>query len=236
MIHRLFAPSRSRATAGAVLRSLTVMALAASISGCTLFRAKKDRTTIITPSMRTATIREIGEQASDYTEAQQIALCDQLAKQIQIEPDPIVRKTIQEAIAECKAPLAQAVLVAGLNDEDNQVRLTCCRLLGRRGDPTTIAALSNVVARDGDADVRMAATDALGNIPGAGSVQGIAAALRDRDPAMQYAGVEAMKRSSGQDFGNDVQAWRQYADSVTPANLPAANIAQQPQPDAQPVR
>jgi hypothetical protein len=236
MIHRLVAPSRSRATAVAVLRTCAVIALTANLSGCTLFRAKKDRTTIITPSMRTATIREIGEQVSDYTEAQQLALSDQLAKQIQIEPDPIVRQTIQQTIAECKTPLAQVVLLAGLNDEDNQVRLTCCRLLGERGDPASIAALSNVVARDADADVRMAATDALGNIPGAGSVQGIAAALRDRDPAMQYAGVEAMKRASGQDFGNDVQAWRQYADSVAPGNLPAANIAQQPQADAQPVR
>jgi HEAT repeat protein len=228
MLHPLV--QRRPSVFAAVARSCAIAAAAGCLSGCTLFRATKDRTTIITPSMRAATIREIGEQASDYTEAQQIALSEQLAQQIRIEPDPIVRQTIQTAIAECETPLAQAVLLAGLNDENRDVRMTCCRLLGKRADPSSIAALSRVVAADTDADVRIAATTALGGIHGPGSVQGIAAALRDRDPAMQYAGVEAMKNASGQDLGNDVAAWRQYADSVAPGGAqPAASIAQQPQ-------
>jgi HEAT repeat protein len=229
MIHRCFSASHRRAWAAPALRTGAVLALTAALSGCALMRAKKDRTTIITPSMRAATIRQLGEQAGDYTEAQQIALSEQLAQQIRIEPDPIVRQTIQVAISECKTPLAQAVLLAGLNDDDREVRITCCRLLGHRADPAAVAALSRIVATDPEADVRVAATDALGGIRGTGSVQGIAAALRDRDPAMQYAGVEAMKRASGQDLGNDVAAWRQYADSLAPADLPAASIAQQPQ-------
>ena len=227
MLH--LAVHRRPSALAASAQCCAIVAVAASLSGCALLRAKKDRTTIITPSMRAATIREIGEQADGYTEAQQIALCDQLAKQIQIEPDPIVRQTIQVAIAECKTPLAQSVLLAGLNDDDREVRITCCRLLGHRADPSSVAALSRVVAADSDSDVRIAATDALGGIPGAGSIQGIAVAIRDRDPAMQYAGVEAMKKASGQDLGNDVAAWRQYADSAAGGAQPAANIAQQPQ-------
>jgi hypothetical protein len=62
------------------------------------------------------------------------------------------------------------------------------------------------------------------------SVAGLAAALKDRDPAMQYAGVEAMKQVADEDLGNDVQAWRQYADDVI-GSSPAASVAAQPSDD-----
>jgi hypothetical protein len=221
---------RRRSFLAALARPCALVALVASLSGCTLFRAKKDNTTIITPSMRAATIRDVGRQVSGYTEAQQAALCDQLAQQIKIEPDPIVRQTIQNTIAECQTPLAGAVVLAGLEDQDADVRRTCCRLVARRGaDAQAVAALSRVVAMDADQDVRMAACDALGGIKGDGAVQALAAALNDRDPAMQLAGMEAMKEVSGQDLGNDVQAWRQYAASLPGGGQqPAANLAEQP--------
>jgi HEAT repeat protein len=207
-----------------------VAALLATLSGCTLFRARPDNTTVITPSMRAATIRDIGGQVSGYTEAQQVALCEQLAQQIRIEPDPIVRQTIQNTIAECKTPMAKAVVLAGLNDDNADVRRTCCRLLGRSADPESIPALSRVVAMDADQDVRLSAVKSLGGIKGAGAIQGLAAALNDRDPALQYAGVEAMKNASGQNLGNDVEAWRQYAASQGAGRdqQPAANLAAQP--------
>jgi hypothetical protein len=227
MPHRT--PHQRPSVLAAVARAVAALSLAASLGGCTLFRAGPDNTTVITPSMRAATIRDIGNQVSGYTEAQQNALCEQLAAQIKIEPDPIVRQTIQKTIAECKTPLSQAVVVAGLNDDDAQVRRTCCHLLGTRNDPASIPALSRVVAMDSDQDVRMAAVNALGGLKGAGAIAGLAAAINDRDPAMQYAGMQAMKNASGQDLGNDVQAWRQFAATQSGgAGQPAANLASQP--------
>jgi hypothetical protein len=45
------------------------------------------------------------------------------------------------------------------------------------------------------------------------AINALATALKDRDPAMQFAGVEAMKSVTGETkLGNDVEAWRQYAD------------------------
>jgi len=181
--------------------------------------------------MRVASIREMAPQARDAAGQQQQAICEQLAQQIRTEPDPIVRLTIQETIAECNTPLAHSVLTAGLNDEDRDVRIMCCRMLGRRADPASVAPLSRVVGSDADGDVRMAAVDALGRIKSPASIQGIAAALRDRDPALQFAGVEAMRSASGAELGNDVQAWRQYAAEAAGgpgAPQPAANIASQP--------
>lgn len=213
-----------------VAQACSLAALALALTGCSLWPwATKDRTSIITPAMRVASIREMAPLARDANQADQQAMCEQLAQQIRTEPDPIVRLTIQETIAECNSPLAQSVLLAGLSDEDRDVRIMCCRMLGRRADPATVAPLSRIVGADADADVRMAAVDALGRIKSPASVQGIAAALRDRDPALQFAGVEAMKNASGADLGNDVQAWRQYAaDAAGPGAPPAASIARQP--------
>jgi HEAT repeat protein len=208
----------------AQLAALSV--LTASVTGCQLWPwGGKERTSVITPGMRMASIREFGPRGRDADDAEQARICEQLAQQIRTEPDPIVRKTIQETIGEFETPLANAVILAGLNDDDRDVRVTCCRLLGERADPAAIEPLSKLVATDSDLDVRLAAVDALGLMKSTATVPGLAAALKDRDPAMQFAGVEAMKSATGKkDLGNDVEAWRQYAATI----MPAAAIAAQP--------
>ena len=199
-------------------------------TGCQLWpwHIAKDRTTIITPGMRAASIREMGLQAKEQDSAAQVKACEQLAMQIRTEPDPIVRKSIQEAVAEFDTPMAGAMLLAGLNDDDRDVKVTCARLLGKRKEPKAIEPLAKLVATSDNLDVRLAAVDALGAMGTKGSIAGLSAALKDRDPAMQYAGVEAMKKvAPDQELGNDVQAWRSYADSVV-GPAPAASIAAQP--------
>jgi hypothetical protein len=197
-------------------------------AGCQFLPVNRDKTTVITPAMRMASIREFGPRGRDADAAEQTRICEQLAQQIRTEPDPIVRKTIQETIAEFNTPLANAVLLAGLNDEDRDVRLTCCQHLGKRRDQNAIGSLAKLVSTDSELDVRLAAVDALGAMNAPAAIQGLAAALKDRDPAMQYAGVEGMKKVSGKDLGNDVEAWRQYADSALGGIQPSTAVASQP--------
>jgi hypothetical protein len=211
------------------VRIVVLAALMASVTGCQLWPfGRKERTSVITPAMRMASIREFGPRGREADAAEQNRLCEQLAQQIRTEPDPIVRKAIQETIGEFKTPLANAVILAGLNDDDRDVRVTCCRLLGERADPSTIEPLSRLVATDSDLDVRLAAVDALGLMKSPATVPGLAAALKDRDPAMQLAGVEAMKNVTGEELGNDVQAWRDYAARSMGASQPNTAIATQP--------
>lgn len=193
----------------------------------------KDRTDLVTPAMRSAAVRELGARAAEEGPEGQQEACAQLAQQIQSEPDPIVRSAIQQAAAELQTPLASQMLIAGLSDESTTVRTTCCRELGRRGDAAAIDKLAAAVRTDDDFDVRVAAVDALGQIKTDASVVALAAALKDRDPAMQYAGVQAMRGASGQELGNDVQAWRQYADSLQ-APAGGANVQVAAQPDETP--
>lgn len=188
----------------------------------------KDRTTFITPPMRVAAIREIGVRNRRLEVAKQQEACQQLAAQIRTEPDPIVRRAIQETVAEFKTPLADAILMAGLSDSDREVRIVCCRLIGERQTDAAVEKLCQMVSTDDDIDVRTSAVEALGHYKSDAAMRGLAAALKDRDPAMQYAGVLAMKSSTGEDLGNDVSAWRQYAESHSGDASPAASIARQP--------
>lgn len=213
---------------GLCMPTLLISLLLAPLAGCQLWPwGAKERTTIITPSMRAASIREMGARGRHSESDQQTLICEQLAQQIRIEPDPIVRLAIQQTVGEFKTPLAKAMLLAGLKDEDRDVKVACCRMLGERKETEAIDSLARLVGHDAELDVRLAAVDALGAMKTKESIAGLAAALKDRDPAMQYAGVEAMKKVSDQKLGNDVQAWRQYADGVV-GSLPAASIAEQP--------
>ena len=189
----------------------------ASLIGCaSLPWMEKERTSIVTPRMRMSAIEELGIRGREAEATEQQQISQQLATQIQTEPDPLVRRAIQEAIGQLETPLAQDVLIAGLQDSDLDVRLACCHALGNRSDPRVISALGTALESDQELDVRLAAIDALGQIKSTQSVAALAKAVNDRDPALQYAGVQALKSVSGKDLGNDVVAWREYAASEQP--------------------
>jgi hypothetical protein len=232
--HESTLPNRGSRCPAPLARACAALIGIATLAGCQLWPfGDNERTSIITPAMRVASIREIGARAEDASSTDQLSMCEELAQQIRTEPDPLVRRAIQESIANFDAPLASAVLVAGLNDDDRDVRTVCCRLLGHRQDPTAVAPLSRIVAAEPDMEVRMAAIDALGKYDSTDAVIGLAAAVKDRDPALQYAGVKAMKTASGQDLGNDVEAWRQYAATLTPTSPTGPNTSIAQTPDAQ---
>jgi len=199
------------------LEAVTLGAVAiVTFAGCaSLPWIEQERTSIITPRMRIAAIQEIAARARD-ADADQQQLTEQLATQIQTEPDPLVRQAIQESISHFSTLLARDVLIAGLQDDDLEVRLTSCRGLSKRHHPSVISALRNTLENDADLDAKLAAIDALGQIKSPQSVAALSKAVNDRDPALQYAGVQALKSVSGQDLGNDVVAWRQYAASERP--------------------
>ncbi|MCA9229914.1 MAG: HEAT repeat domain-containing protein [Planctomycetales bacterium] len=218
-----------RSSSPRVTTSLAFFAAILSLvsTGCTTwpFRAK-ERTSIITPGMRVAAVREMGAQADDIDAAEQARLSEQLANQIRTEPDPLVRRAIQETVAEYSTPLAQQMLLAGLNDDDLDVRLACCLKLGERADPSTVAQLQEVLKNDEELDVRLAAVDALGKIRSSESVAALGIAVNDRDPAMQYAAVQSLQAVSGLELGNDVQVWREYAAGKQPQISPQLSVAE----------
>jgi hypothetical protein len=196
---------------------LLVLLVPLVASGCSatrpkwFFPDKPEKTSYRTASMRLDAVRDIQRKATGVDTPEQREITDQLARQIQIEPDPLVREAIVEAMTEFKTPLAKQVLHAGLADTDSEVRRKCCVALGKRAETDSVQLLAEVIARDEEHEVRIAAVDALGKIKSPESIKALAAALEDADPAMQYAGVSSMKSISGRDYGGDVALWLEYA-------------------------
>jgi hypothetical protein len=177
---------------------------------------ERDRTTYHVPTMRIEAVTQFAARSTHLDSPEQREITDQLARQMQIEPDPLVREAVINAIAEFRTPMAQQVLEAGLHDENRAVRVASCQSLGRRGEAASVTALAAALREDEDIDVRLAAAESLGSIQTPESIQALAVALDDSDPAMQYVGVQSMKSLTGKDYGGDVKAWRQVVAGETP--------------------
>jgi HEAT repeat protein len=217
------------------LRNLLLLAASvAALSGCRTFEQhrptfwpfpERELTTYNTPAMRVDAVNAFAMRSKHVDSPEQRQITDQLARQIQVEPDPLVRQAVVRTIAEFNTPMSQQVLEAGLNDESDAVRIECCRALGERANPRSVNGLADALRADVNADVKMAAAEALGKIKSPEAMKALAVALDDRDPAMQYVGVQSLKSITGKDYGPDVQAWRQVAAGSPPAE-PAVSVAE----------
>src|SRR5207302_1249064 len=99
-------------------------------------------TTYHTPSMRVDAVHEYGLRSTGVDTPEQRQITDQLARQIQVEPDPLVRQAIVSSIAEFRTSMAQQVLQAGLGDDNAAVRVTSCRSLGKRAEANSVTSLA----------------------------------------------------------------------------------------------
>jgi len=212
-----------------------VIALAGT-AGCTgldvaFSRLRGQETTDVVPGVpspaeKTATLAKIRERASWADPAEQEQLSTQLAAAFGEEPDPAIRAEIARAAAGYRTEAAAALLRTALGDPVADVRIAGCRALGQRpGDAEAVTLLSGVLAADMDTDVRMAAVAALGETGDRTAIPALGEALEDRDPAMQYRAVQALRQVSGEDLGNDVNQWRQYVrGEISSGRQPASMV------------
>lgn len=56
--------------------------------------------------------------------------------------------------------------------------------------------------------------------------QALGLALQDEDPALQYRAVESLREASGKDYGNDLQAWQQFAQGQDPGPEYSPSVAE----------
>jgi len=188
----------------------------------------KERTNYLTPAKRIVQLRELSEQAGTKSASEQEAIASDLAAQIKREEDPLIREELIRAISAYPTATTRAVQMAALKDFDASVRLVACQMLATSGDAEVAAALAEMVQSDADIDVRLEATKALGNFKNPEVKPALALALDDSDPALQHRAIQSLRATSnGQDYGNDVGAWRQYARGETPTQKPPTSVAEQ---------
>jgi len=162
------------------------------------------------PADRVAALRAMAKQGQTGDAQSQERISGELEAAFRQEADPWIRQQMIRAVGPYRTASADAVLKSALNDASAEVRVAACLAWGKRGGPEAVTLLGQVLASDVDLDVRQAAVKALGETRDRQAVASLAPALEDRDPAMQYLAVQSLRKTTGEDFGNDVERWRQY--------------------------
>ena len=185
-----------------------------------------ERTSYLTPAKRMDQMRAMAAQAGRQSASEHETIASSLAAQIKKEEDPLIREEIVRTLSAFPTATSRAVQVAALKDFDAGVRITAIKELTKSKDAEVPSLLAGLVQSDADIDVRLAATEALGSFPNANVLPTLAVALDDTDPALQHRAILSLKATSGQDYGNDISAWRQYARGETPTTRPSSSIAE----------
>jgi HEAT repeat protein len=191
-----------------------------------LFGPKSDTVPgLIAPADRIAAIRKGAEAAASAGPDRQEQVARDMAAQLSKESDPLIRLEMVRAVGGFQSATATLILRAALKDADTDVRVVACKAWAKRRGPEAVQTLGEVLLSDADIDVRLAAARALGQTGDRGAVAALGKSLDDRDPTMQYYAVDSLRKISGQDFGNDVGKWRQYAKGETPAPAKPPSLA-----------
>lgn len=173
-----------------------------------------------TPRTRIDQLKQIAKTAPSASAEDQKHWAHELGGEIRTAQDPLVRAEILRTLTVLSDPMAEAVLRAGLSDPDTDVRVTACQCWAKRGGPQATTLLGEAISTDTEVDVRLAAIRALGELGDPSAVQAIGQALEDPDPAMQRRAVLALREVTGQNYGNDVNAWREFVQGGNPQPQP----------------
>jgi HEAT repeat protein len=163
------------------------------------------------PVQKRETLQALAAQASQLEPAEKERVSQKLAQQVTNETDVLLRIEVAKALGKFDTQTAYAGLKSALHDPDPDVKIAAIRSMANPNNKEAIAELGDLINRETDLDVRVAATQGLGNYNTPSSKQALVAALDDRNPALRYAGVQSLRGMSDIDYKGDTQAWRQFA-------------------------
>ena len=171
----------------------------------------------LNPHTRLKELEMLAERAPSMDPAEQDKVSEDLAIKLRDERNAMFRAKMVHVLGRLKTESAQQSLTVAIADPSPTVRVAACQSWAEQGGQPAIDALAQVVGADTEIDVRMAATRALGTFENQeAAVRPLAIALDDNDPAMQACAMRSLGAVSGQDYGLDVAAWREYTRGEDP--------------------
>ena len=96
-----------------------------------------------------------------------------------------------------------------MKDTDPTVRASACRLVARSGSTEQTKSLDDLLISDSSVDVRLAAADALGNIPTREAALALLSGVQDTDVAVRYRCRQSLQHMTGKDHGGNTNEWRE---------------------------
>jgi len=133
----------------------------------------------------------------------------------------LMRLHAVKLLGRLNSPTSVETLAKASKDNDKEIRLAAITALKLVSPDAAVPQLQEIIGSDTDIDVRLAATEALGNFPGRSSVEALSLSLNDRDPALQVRAAESLQRVTGEPLGRNIVAWQEYVGGnvvATPTN------------------
>jgi HEAT repeat protein len=137
--------------------------------------------------------------------------------QLQKEEFAQMRIRLLQTLGAFPQPAATAMVTAGLEDSDRDVRIICCETVGKHKPPDAAKLLMKVLSSDTEIDVRIAAARALGEFKDdAAVIAALGTALDSTDPAVQYRAVQSLRKTTGKNYDDNINTWREYVKGNNP--------------------
>lgn len=146
--------------------------------------------------------------------------------------EPVVtRAVICRTLGELRQPAARPAVLKAIDDPEPIVRAAACRALGKVGRPDDGTTLARVMAADTQAECRIAAIEALGDLKPDDPriLKVLAGGMESPEPAVRAASYVALQQISANDLGPDPGPWKALADKRAhddrpplPTPMPAA--------------
>jgi HEAT repeat protein len=159
------------------------------------------------PAQRRAAFEFLGNPSQLGTEDRE-EISSILALALASEPQAQTRIVILQSLSKLGSPKRWESFNSALKDKDPAVRVIACRLIARSGSTDHIKALDDLLISDPDLDVRLAAADALSNIPTREAALALLSGVQDRDVAIRYRCRQSLLQLTGKDHGGNADEWR----------------------------
>jgi HEAT repeat protein len=126
------------------------------------------------------------------------------------DPSPEMRRQAVLALKGLPQQQADEILANACKDESEKVRLAACEVLSVPPNPTRLSLLEKLAKQDESMAVRIAAVERFGDFSSDQVLAPLEEALRDKSPAIQFAAVQSLARTTGLKMSANVAQWRDY--------------------------
>jgi hypothetical protein len=163
-----------------------------------------------------AEVQTVRESTKSLSPEQQVHWSGELEHIIRTHSNPLLRGECVTTLEGFSVPESNAGLRQGMQDGDATVRIAACKAWGKRGGQEGMEILAERLGSDSDPDVKLAAARELGQFSDPIAYQALGLAIQGGDPALQYRAIQSLKLASGKDYGNNLQAWQEFAEGKDP--------------------
>jgi HEAT repeat protein len=171
------------------------------------------------PAQRRAAFEYLGNPSHLGTEGRE-EISSILALALSSEQQAQTRIVILQSLARLGSPQRWEAFNAALRDKDPTVRVMACRLIARSGSTDQTEALDDLLNSDTSLDVRLAAADALSNIPTREAAMALLSGVQDSDVAVRHRCRQSLQNLTGKDHGGNADEWRTEIQTANFEQLP----------------